>query len=407
MRTRRLFIDGYLSAYLNERKNQALAEVQKQDANYILKVNPSDFCQHLVQKYFVESIVLNESKITVDQQEVDVDVSGDPRRLIENRFRPFYLQGTRVTYFLPFEGDPELFKYRASTFSLNPPEGTVNGQVLELSFEGVDIKPDEIKKNFDGRLAEVKNSIGWITNDVQYFNEHLVTVIEETAKARREKLLRDKGLVTELGFPLKHRENAPTTYAVPEVKRKIIPKPEATTEPFKPEPTLGMEDYDHILSVIYNMALVMERSPKAFQSMKEEDIRQHFLVQLNGQYEGQATGETFNYEGKTDILIRNQGRNLFIAECKFWTGGEALLETIDQILNYLSWRDTKTAILLFNRNKSFTNVLAQIPDITKKHPNFKNQIEYRRETGFRFLFHQKGDKSRNLLLTILAFDVPS
>jgi hypothetical protein len=38
--------------------------------------------------------------------------------------------------------------------------------------------------------------------------------------------------------------------------------------------------------------------------MREEDLRQHFLVQLNGQYEGQATGETFNFQGKTDILIR-------------------------------------------------------------------------------------------------------
>ena len=27
--------------------------------------------------------------------------------------------------------------------------------------------------------------------------------------------------------------------------------------------------------------------------MKEEDLRQHFLVQLNGQYDGEATGETF------------------------------------------------------------------------------------------------------------------
>jgi hypothetical protein len=264
-----------------------------------------------------------------------------------------------------------------------------------------------VKQDFDRRLNEIKKWIGWITNDVNQFNEQLSTLVEQEIKTRRAKLLRDSGIVAELGFPLKHRENAPTTYAVPEVKRKLIPKPEATTEPFKPEPTLTMEDYDHILSVIYNMALVMERSPRAFQSMKEEDIRQHFLVQLNGQYEGQATGETFNYEGKTDILIRNHGRNIFIAECKFWNGAEALLKTIDQILNYLSWRDTKTAILLFNRNKNFTDVLAQIPNITKKHPNFKIQLEYGRETGFRFVFHQKDDKNRDLLLTILAFDVPS
>ena len=78
-----------------------------------------------------------------------------------------------------------------------------------------------------------------------------------------------------------------------------------------------MGDYEHILSVISNMVAVMERSPRAFKDMGEEDLRTHFLVHLNGHYEGQATGETFNYEGKTDILIRAGGRNIFIAECKF------------------------------------------------------------------------------------------
>jgi hypothetical protein len=47
--------------------------------------------------------------------------------------------------------------------------------------------------------------------------------------------------------------------------------------------------------------------------MGEEDLRSHFLVQLNGVFQGQATGETFNFQGKTDILIRVEGRNVFMA----------------------------------------------------------------------------------------------
>jgi hypothetical protein len=43
--------------------------------------------------------------------------------------------------------------------------------------------------------------------------------------------------------------------------------PKASTAPYKPEPVLSMEDYDHILSVISNMAHVMERSPSAFERM--------------------------------------------------------------------------------------------------------------------------------------------
>ncbi len=49
---------------------------------------------------------------------------------------------------------------------------------------------------------------------------------------------------------------------------------------------------------------VMVLSPSAFHTVDEETLRSHFLVQLNGHYLGQATCETFNYEGKTDILIK-------------------------------------------------------------------------------------------------------
>lgn len=57
-----------------------------------------------------------------------------------------------------------------------------------------------------------------------------------------------------------------------------------------------------------NMVQVMELSPHVFHNMGEEDLRTHFLVQLNGAFKGQATGETFNFQGKTDILIRIEGK---------------------------------------------------------------------------------------------------
>ena len=151
---------------------------------------------------------------------------------------------------------------------------------------------------------------------------------------------------------------------------------------------------------------MMEQSPEAFKKMGEEDIRTHFLVQLNGQYEGLATGETFNYEGKTDIQIKYQGRNLFIAECKFWRGEEEFIKTIDQLLGYLSWRDVKTAIVIFNRNKNLSNVLSQIPGIVAKHRNFKQQVEYKNDTGFRFKMYHNNDRAREVWLTILVFDIP-
>src|SRR3989338_1695804 len=77
------------------------------------------------------------------------------------------------------------------------------------------------------------------------------------------------------------------------------------------EPILYETEYNHIINLISRMAIVMERSPRAFYDMDEESIRWQFLVPLNSHYEGMATGETFNYSGKTDILIRYEGKNVF------------------------------------------------------------------------------------------------
>jgi hypothetical protein len=234
-----------------------------------------------------------------------------------------------------------------------------------------------------------------------------MTDISERINERREKLLKEQDLAASLGVPMRKRDGMPETYSVPVARKKLaIQFPPASNQPFKPEPALEMQAYEQILAMVSSMALVLERSPKTFAGMKEEDLRTHFLVTLNAHYEGRATGETFNYDGKTDILIRENGRNVFIAECKFWRRPEGLGETIDQLLGYASWRDTKTAIILFNRNKNLSGVLEKIPDAISSHPHFKQQLDYQNETGFRFVFRQKNDLSRDITVSVLVFDVP-
>ncbi|AWQ04280.1 hypothetical protein B9G73_05835 [Bordetella bronchiseptica] len=168
-----------------------------------------------------------------------------------------------------------------------------------------------------------------------------------------------------------------------------------------------MDQYEQALKIMQDMAVVMERSPRAFKSMNEEALRQHFLVQLNGQFEGKATGETFNMEGKTDILLREGDRNVFIAECKIWKGPKAFDEAINQLLGYATWRDGKAAILLFNRGVGTSTVLAGIDTTMKQHPNFKRSVSWPHESGFRYILSNKGDTNRELILTVLVFHVPT
>jgi len=60
----------------------------------------------------------------------------------------------------------------------------------------------------------------------------------------------------------------------------------ASGRPLTPEPLPEGADDNHILDVMNNRKLVMGRSPTVFAEMGEEDIRQHYLLQLNGHLRG-------------------------------------------------------------------------------------------------------------------------
>lgn len=132
-----------------------------------------------------------------------------------------------------------------------------------------------------------------------------------------------------------------------------------------------------------------------------------FLMQLNGQFEGKATGETFNMGGRTDILLREGERNVFIAEGKFWNGQAKFREAIDQLLGYATWRDSKAAILVFNRGTTPTTVLAGIDATMQAHENSKRRLDWPHESGFRYVLASRSDRNREMIVTVLMFNVPS
>lgn len=403
-----LFADAHLSDVMQQREQKMFQEIDRFEGNYILNTSVEDLCDYLENEYKLDPPVLKQTDTYIaNHGEKDVDVSHDPFRHITDRNRPFYIKGTFAEFAVPFVGDPGLFRFRPSQGYMNTTYGEIKGSKVHMTYTRTDHDGQAMRAEFDRNIQMVAEYVGWIARDVAPFNDGLRAKARQRIEWRREKLLKDQGMTSALGFPLKQRTDAPTTYVAPVVRQKLpIQKPVTTKEAYKLEPQLDMKEYDHILSIISNMVQVMERSPHAFSKMGEEDLRQHFLVQLNGQYEGQATGETFNYEGKTDILIRVEDRNIFIAECKFWKGPDSFLKTIDQILGYLSWRDTKAAIILFNRNKDFSSVLAKIPETAKTHPNFKRDLGGPERTGFRYIFHQRDDRNREVYLTVVAFDVP-
>lgn len=402
-----LFCTHDLDQSLRNTVHQMRQEVEGLDANRLLNTAPEDLKSYLVAKYRVEPIRLLRDDWYADHHDVPVDVRYDPMRWIDDKSRPVMVPGERVEIRVPFEGEAELFYARPNTMSSSPPRGVVEKNELLLRYDSPSDAPRDVRPLVDRTLAEVEQYLGWQRTMLDAHNNALPTAAAQAIEQRRERLLAQSQRAAALGIPIKRRNDAPQTYAIPTVRKKAAPTlPPASVAPLAPEPTWAMEQYEQALKIVQDMALVMERSPEAFKAMDEEALRQHFLVQLNGQFEGKATGETFNMSGKTDILLREGDRNVFIAECKFWKGPKAFGEAIDQLLSYATWRDSKTAILVFNRGTETSTVLSGIDAVAKGHANFKRAVNWPNETGFRYVFHSNGDVNREMILTVLVFHVP-
>lgn len=402
-----LFVTYDLSETLQNGVTALRREVDALDANRLLNTAPEDLKRYLAEKYSVTPTKLLRDQWYADHKEIQVDVRHDPMRWIRDTSRPVLVSGERIEVRVPFEGDPDLFYAHANTWTSNPPRGVVEGNELVLRYDSPSDQPREVRPLLDQQLTEIEQHIGWQRSMIDTHNSSLVSLAEQAIQERRTRLLAQSQRVESLGIPVRRRNDAPQTYAVPTTRRAVTPTlPPATTAQFKPEPVWAVEQYEHALKVMQDMALVMERSPDAFSSMNEEALRQHFLVQLNGQFEGKASGETFNMSGKTDILLREGDRNVFIAECKFWKGPKAYGEAIEQLLNYATWRDSKVAILVFNRGTDTSTVLNGIDMATQAHKNFKRAVRWPHESGFRYIFHSNEDINREMTVTVLVFHVP-
>jgi len=383
--------------------------IERYDTNRLLNSNIDDLVTYFATIGEAEPIEIVEDQIAADQSEAQVDVS--------NRFEyapwdrgsgPRHVTGFRVSLHIPFRGDGSFFKCKPSTSTYSPPSGEVRGNELVLSFSGPQGDAGRAKQELDGELANVRKYLAWLAGDVAAHNRSLVGIARAAVEERRRRLLQNQSVAANLGYPLRNRADAPRTFAVPDVRRKAVPVPPASSNaPFVPEPALDDATYEHILTVLANMVRVMEQSPGAFANMNEEDLRTHFLVQLNGQFEGRASAETFRGSGSTDILLVEKDKSVFVAECKFWKGPESLVTAVDQLLDYATWRDAKAAILVFSRNRDFGAVVSSVPEVLRKHPQTAGAVTSLAEGAFRSRLRQRDDPSRHIALTTLVYNVPA
>src|SRR5262245_36659001 len=127
-----LFNEGYLSDFLNGRREEMRTEIDNYGSDYLLKVGLDDVVEHLADKYSVEPVVLSDQVEIAESGETEIDVSGDRRRAILDRSQPHYVKAAYATFVIPFEGDPQVFRYRPSQGSSIIPAAHIVGDEVRI-----------------------------------------------------------------------------------------------------------------------------------------------------------------------------------------------------------------------------------------------------------------------------------
>jgi hypothetical protein len=110
--------------------------------------------------------------------------------------------------------------------------------------------------------------------------------------------------------------------------------------------------------------------------------------------------------GKTDICIEFENRAAFVAECKLWKGEHKLLEAVTQLLGYLTWKDSKTALIVFDKDVAgFTKIQEKIPEVLKQHPGFVRDGKAQNSGEWQMTFRSSDDPDRFVTIHVFLFNL--
>jgi hypothetical protein len=373
-------------------RNNMVREIDHIPPDDIVRADTEQLATQFMEKYEVDCPVLSE------------DISYD-----EPAFSPGS-DHVAVPVYVPFTGEPQLFRCSCRSSPIITQEIQVQPNQLVIPMRVERHRIGELPQTIAALLKRIRDEgLAPIAHQLKYLNPDLKHRALQRIRERQADIAshaRTLGELQKSGFAVRRRNDGTEKVVVP-VKPKVIavqPKP----TPASPEPELPLGDYDEILNVIQAMAKVYERSPSVFRSMEEEHLRTILLVGLNGVFKGHATGETFNGEGKNDILIRVNDNNIFIAECLFWDGPEKFRKKLtEQLFRYSTWRDSKLAAIVFNRKKDFSAVVQKMKEVVAGLENKLAEMPYPAPSACRHRFRREDDPAKHFILTCLAFEVPS
>lgn len=379
-------------------------EITSMPKDYVLGVDEDEYVNYLTAKYSIDPV-------TVYFDSEDVELYKEEKRTRYNeiyRWNESYSEYIFNIY-LNYSGESDIFRIHPSQSF----KWTIGGQVSSIFLESKSLlrlqfslfKQDETE--FMRKKASVISNtfmnLNTINQEVIHFNNSLESDITNIFHRIKQGYHKDNDFFKSIN--VRTVKNNTNTYKVPVIELKVKQPLYESKEPLTPY----LEDslYKSILKTIYSAYKKFELLPNNYLGKDEEGLRDSILPILQTFYTTvTSTGETFNKLGKTDICIKHtDGSNVFIGECKFWKGEKLFLEAINQLFDrYVTWNDTKVALIFFVQNDNFTEVLEKGQIAAKSHPYYIRSVnDSNYQDRFSYIFRHAEDTNRQIKTEIMYF----
>ncbi len=391
-------------------------EVENMSDSNIMTCDIQEWVNYLTSKYSITPITLYEESISQTLKETKIKKYNSLSRYVPYENEYYEVDGYKITFTIPFDGDFHLFYLRPSSMylkrfrvdSLISPHNEDLGN-FSISFEytrqELQDKGKEMQKyvktNFENEFSYYQTMIDNVNSEINSFNSRLSDFAKSCLEERKDKANSFSFVSQMLEIPLNKNDSAPNSVpiAIKRVARKPVQKPKQ--KPIPNEYSISDTDYENINNIIMMAGTTMEKTARTYYRNNEEELRDHLLATLNTHYDN-ATGETFRKIGKTDIHIEFENKAAFIGECKIWHGEKLFDDAVQQLMNYSTWKDIKVSIVIFNKeNQSFQGIVDKIDkwviQNTKAHK--------KKKTNMWLCEYYRSDMQVLVNLDILAFDL--
>lgn len=352
-------------------------EVESKDDKYILGVNLNEYIEYIYDDYALPAIEIDEPRKQTIRKIKKTKEVGD---YSGESFKKEIVEAKITIYFNPKHNIEWSLKLRPSSgYHTHKFPVSIDGDTLTLETLAND-------QDINHELKMLFEEVGNKNKEIEPQNQQLKKQVEQIVQQRYERIRdeedRFEALINKVSIPLVRKEGIVipdiTKLEIANEYRTLVP-PTATKIT---EPSLDKEKVNAVIGLIEGCCRSWELSPQTYSDFEEDKLRDIILSSLNSVFRGSATSETFSKKGRTDIYLNIPQGQILIAECKIWDGAKKFHETVDQILNYLTWRNSYGMVINFSRNKGFTSVLETLFAEIPKHGQYRKGLNELEMTHF-------------------------